>query len=386
MYRIHIYGNPSVPSTIKLTSDAFTQTAFKYAKEFKKLGHHVIVYGTLEFKNEFICDEFVSINSLKDFDSETLSEKEIVEKFSNGPYLSNLISSEEIDKKYKIIYKTRSNFQNHLNARTVHLNDIFLVFWDLYDMESFSKIESLGGIVIEGLCQYGTVLQTPKFKYSVFASASEHKLRVSFQNTIGKYAIIPPFFDPSDFNFSANKIKDTYLYLGRLQECKGFWIIIQLAKCFKDKTFWVAGQARIDKNFLEYQTYDQTMKWLDLSETPNLIYKGLADKELRKELLSKASILIQPSMYDEPFGWNIIEANLSGTPVITSDRGAFLETVTNGINGYRLNPISSYEKWREIFDKTSEISPQRCYDHVESKYTPERIMDAYTKFIHGIIN
>jgi glycosyltransferase involved in cell wall biosynthesis len=127
------------------------------------------------------------------------------------------------------------------------------------------------------------------------------------------------------------------------------------------------------------------MVWLDLTTVPNLIYKGLVNKEQRKVLLSKSTALIQFSLYDEPFGWNVIEANLSGTPVITSNRGAFLDTVKEGVNGYKLSAGSGYLDWQRIFCKISNLSPKDCYDLAIKTYHPNIVIPQYIQFIKNII-
>lgn len=392
MYRIHVYGNPSVPTSTNLTSDAFTQTAYKYGKALKEMGHYIIMYGTKEFASEFICDEFISINCLQDFINPTETKMEIsaiIEEYSRGAYLSNMLNECDENKKREIVDKSRNNLLEYLNKNTIHENDIFLTFWDICGKNIFEKIEALGGIVIEGLAQYGTQEWTYRFNRTIFASFAEARQRHKVQKLIGKHhIIIPPFFEFENFTYSKVK-ENAYLYLGRIQEHKGFGIIIQLAKHFPNKIFWVAGQARTEIkdncNYLEYQKYNQEMAWLDLTTVPNLIYKGLADKSLRKDLLSRASILIQPSMYDEPFGWNVIEANLSGTPVITSDRGAFLETIKEGLNGYRINPLSSYKTWENIFAKAEKLSSEECYNYAIKNYNKEYIMSSYIQYIANIL-
>ena len=300
-----------------------------------------------------------------------------------------MIDKLEWVEKLKIIETSRNNLLLYLNENTIKKNDIFLFFWDMHNKDAYTKIETLGGIVIEGLCQYGTPYQTCRFNRAVFASAAELNKRHKIQQFYSKHhTVIPPFFDSNEFTYSDVK-QNIYLYLGRIQEYKGFGIIIQLAKKFPDKTFWVAGETRtlVDngRNYLEYQKYDQKMEWLDLTEIPNLIYKGLADRQLRRQLLSQASVLIQPSMYDEPFGWNIIEANLSGTPVVTSNRGAFLDTVKEAVNGYRIDPTSSWEEWRLILEKAERLSSLECYNLSVETYSIERIMSLYIKYIESVI-
>ena len=62
----------------------------------------------------------------------------------------------------------------------------------------------------------------------------------------------------------------------------------------------------------------------------------------RAELLAGAWALIQPTMFLEPFGGSVVEAMLSGLPVVTSDWGAFPENVRDGIDGYRCRTLKEF--------------------------------------------
>ncbi len=55
----------------------------------------------------------------------------------------------------------------------------------------------------------------------------------------------------------------------------------------------------------------------------------------KAELLGEAVAVLMPSLYLEPFGYVAIEAQMCGTPAITTDWGAFPETVEQGVTGFR---------------------------------------------------
>lgn len=132
--------------------------------------------------------------------------------------------------------------------------------------------------------------------------------------------VIPNSFDNDDYTF--NDLKDDYLlYLGRLTPRKGLAVIEELAK--KGHTIVTAGQGDI--------------------RIPGVEHVGVVRGKQKAELLAGAKALLCPTLYIEPFGGVAIEAMLSGTPVITTDFGAFTETVTDGVHGYRCHTMSEFE-------------------------------------------
>lgn len=66
---------------------------------------------------------------------------------------------------------------------------------------------------------------------------------------------------------------------------------------------------------------------------------GSVGVEERANLLANAQVTLVPTTYLEPFGGVVIESMLAGTPVVTTDFGAFPELVTEGFNGYRFRTL-----------------------------------------------
>lgn len=414
--RIHLIGNFIVPTNPKITSCAYNQTLFKYSSALKEAGFKVIVYGTKEFKGTFECDKFYYNSTLSDYLRGDITKDNYVEFYSDGPYLS---------------YMKDKNYSNYLNLllikrtiklfkRSVRKGDILLYFYSPYFYSLYDTFERKGGVTVEGLVQGGIFKHMKSHKrYSIFASKFMMEQRNEHLGAPGQGVIqrvIPPFFDPEDFiynkpepspytyfnNIAAYsavgdlswiskyesvqpKPKKGYLYLARIQYLKGFYIFLQIVRKFPMEHFMFAGFVHREGDIF---TYDEES--FDIKDFPNLEYLGLLDKKGRALAFTRTIALIQPTVYSEPFGWNVIEANLSGVPVITSNWGAFKETVINGYNGYRVgfrdeNGVNyGYrDEWVKALQGCKSLNPENCRNH-GLRYSRENVMKDYISFLKEV--
>ncbi|WP_427134154.1 glycosyltransferase family 4 protein [Pseudarthrobacter sp. S9] len=67
---------------------------------------------------------------------------------------------------------------------------------------------------------------------------------------------------------------------------------------------------------------------------PDVEYLGELDAEAKYRLLGEAAALLSPLQWPEPFGLVMIEALATGTPVVSTRRGAAPEIVTDGLTGF----------------------------------------------------
>jgi glycosyltransferase involved in cell wall biosynthesis len=174
--------------------------------------------------------------------------------------------------------------------------------------------------------------------------------------------VIPNYFDPTDFEFRENK-SNYLLFLGRLITNKGVAIAVDISTRTGIPLI-VAGQG----------SYEAIMGGPPPS---NVTVVGYADVATRRELLAGAKALIQASYYNEPFGGCVVEANMSGTPVITSDWGAFSETVVHGVTGYRCRTMDQFV-WAA--KNIEALKPKACRDWAMANYSMDRVVLMYEEY------
>jgi len=75
---------------------------------------------------------------------------------------------------------------------------------------------------------------------------------------------------------------------------------------------------------------------------PNIVYKPPVSGTDRGEYLGSLQALIAPTLFTEPFCGVAVEAQLCGTPVMTTDYGAQTETVENFKTGVLCHTLQDY--------------------------------------------
>lgn len=160
--------------------------------------------------------------------------------------------------------------------------------------------------------------------------------------------------DPSDFIFRPEK--DAYdLFLGRLHSVKGYrWAI--------------EGAKRTGRRLIVAGGWRPTLR-------RGLRFVGSVDGQRKAELLAGAVCLWMPALWDEPFGLTLVEAMMSGTPVLGTRRGALPEVVTEevGVLGDTLDDLV------RLRTEVKQCDPRACRSRAERWFSHTRMAEEYVR-------
>jgi glycosyltransferase involved in cell wall biosynthesis len=184
--------------------------------------------------------------------------------------------------------------------------------------------------------------------------------------------VIPNYFFPEDFPMGEHKgdEKGEYmLYMGRIIYRKGVDIAVATAKAC-GKRLIIAGQGSL-KNPSE---------GLDI-KGEHIEYIGAVGPEERAKLLGGAICSFCPTYYIEPFGGAAVEAQLAGTPVITTDWGAMTETTMHGVTGWRCRTMDDFVY---AANQCSKMDHKKIRDYAVVNYSCHRISEMYQEFFDKV--
>ena len=99
--------------------------------------------------------------------------------------------------------------------------------------------------------------------------------------------------------------------------------------------------------------------------------------EERNHYMSRATAVLCPTQYIEPFNCVAVEAQLCGTPVISTDWGGFTETVEQGVSGFRCNYLGEFV---DAIAACKDLSPRVIRDRAVSKYSLEAVQVQYKRY------
>jgi glycosyltransferase involved in cell wall biosynthesis len=109
---------------------------------------------------------------------------------------------------------------------------------------------------------------------------------------------------------------------------------------------------------------------------------GIVDRRRRSELLSHARALLVPTHREEPFGLEMIEAMLVGTPVIAYACGAAPEIIEDGITGFVVHDLD--EMCRRMRD-IGKIDRRACRARARRRWSSARMAREYAALYEEVI-
>ena len=178
-------------------------------------------------------------------------------------------------------------------------------------------------------------------------------------------------------NYTYNETKsDYFLFLSRISRMKGCHEAIEACKTSGNKLM-VAGE----DIFVQDPSY--VLSIMNSCDGKNIKYLGNVSEDKKRELLSNAKALVLPILWNEPFGLVAIEALASGTPVITSPRGAMLEIIQHRKSGLFCQNIGELKSAMKIIDT---IKPEDCRKRAEEftiEIMTKRYLELYERIIAG---
>lgn len=138
--------------------------------------------------------------------------------------------------------------------------------------------------------------------------------------------VVPNYFDVDAWDIEPAPPMDTVVYLGRICDIKGLHTIRECAWLRPDLHFVICGQGD-PKPYLG---------------APNLEYRPPISGRERSAYLGRARACIMPTNFTEPFGGVAVEAQLCGTPVLSTSFGAFTETIEDRVTGFRCHTLGDF--------------------------------------------
>jgi glycosyltransferase involved in cell wall biosynthesis len=170
----------------------------------------------------------------------------------------------------------------------------------------------------------------------------------------GGTAFVYNGLDPAEYEFRRDK-DDYDLFLGRLHTTKGYKWAVAGAKRLRRRLVLAGGWRPSLSRYVRYV--------------------GSVGGARKAKLIAGARALWMPALWDEPFGITLIEALVSGTPVLGTRRGALPEIVPSEV-GALGDTLDDLIERRPSLDA---IAPEACRAWVERHFTHHVMAEGYLR-------
>ena len=184
-------------------------------------------------------------------------------------------------------------------------------------------------------------------------------------------AIDPQHYRP----VTRHEEKEDYIVdLARISPDKGQHLAIEMAKRLNVRLV-LAG--KVDRDATGY--FEEKIK---PSLNGQVTWVENVQGDEKAELLARARALVFPIQWQEPFGLAMIEAMMSGTPVIALAHGAAPEIIDAGVTGWLADDLDGMV---QAYRKLNQIDLERCVETATRKFGPAHMADGYMAVYEGAI-
>ena len=304
-YRFHLLGFPHTATNREYCACAYTSKVLKFMDMMAPRGHTIIHYGN---EGSVVPEGVEHVQIFKESERASWFGPHDRQKLydlkwtGDQPYwkMFSLRAAAEV-----VMRAERGDFILALSGA-----DTLSLIGDQFP-GSYGGVASKVMMVEFGIGYYGVFS-----RYRVFESNSHREWvhgRKDSKVEDNQEAVIPNYFDLNDFkgpDIRDSRIQNEpyYLFMGRFNKDKGYEVAIEVTKQIGAKLI-MAGQGSPGEL------------------PPHVTNWGHATIEERAQLMTHSIATFAPTHFREPFGGVAVEAQLTGCPALTTDHGAFCETV-----------------------------------------------------------
>ncbi len=216
-------------------------------------------------------------------------------------------------------------------------------------------------------------------------------LRYLFQGYFPENKI---FVSPNggDYTIPAKEKNDSnlirILYLGNLQSSKGIEDVIESIQLLPGA---IKNQLQVDVlgGWRNEETKQSCLKKIEENQLRITIHTP--EKSHQKlQMMSNADIFLFPPRAPEGHPWVIVEAMAAGLPIISTDRGAIIESVLHEENGFIVpihDPQAIANRIQELVDSPEKRQRmgQNSRKHYLTNFTEVAMVENLTKIFNQVI-
>ena len=187
-------------------------------------------------------------------------------------------------------------------------------------------------------------------------------------------AILRPHVPTSRIPWS-DKPGEHAVFAGRLTREKGAAEAIEIAS---------AAGLEIDL-FGDPYDHDYVRRSLDPSrDLPGVRIHSGVPRTVLWERMARASVVLSPALWDEPFGMVVAEAQACGTPIVAYRRGGLPENVADGVSGILVSPGDMTGATHAV-GRAVALSRTACRRHAQAHLDLESSLDAHEALYERLV-